>query len=286
MTELPSPVLVSTEWLAMHLDADDIAIIDGTWFLPDTGRDALEEFQKQHIPGAVFFDINAIADTQSGLPHMLASPEEFARMVGDLGISETDTIIVYDALGLFSAARVRWNFKVMGAENVALLDGGLPKWMAEGRLTAGGIPSPSQKVFNASFDASAVADADSVASALLSDERQIIDARPAARFLGQADEPRPGVRRGHMPRSLNVPFSEIQSEGRLKSPEELKAVFEAAGADLEKPVTTSCGSGVTAAALALALEQVGKTDVTLYDGSWAEWGSDESRPVETEPTDG
>jgi thiosulfate/3-mercaptopyruvate sulfurtransferase len=272
---------VSTDWLNDHLGDPDIVIIDGTWHLPNAGRDAVAEFEASHIPGAVHFNIDAIADTGSGLPHMLPDAQTFARMAGELGIASDKAIIVYDEYGLFSAPRVWWTLKVMGARDVKILEGGGPKWRAENRPLESGPSNPTSAHFDAKLDESAVAKFDAVLAATRSGG-QILDARPAPRFAGAAPEPRPGLRAGHMPGARNLPFSDLVADGRLKSPGELEAAIRQAGIDPGKPVITSCGSGVTAAVLALALDVVGASKVMLYDGSWAEWGAREDAPVKTD----
>lgn len=273
------PHFVSTDWLAEHLGDPDIVIVDGTWHLPTAGRDAAAEFEAGHIPGAVHFNIDAMADTSSGLPHMLPDAPTFARMAGALGIASDKTIIVYDEHGLFSAPRVWWTLKVMGARDVKILEGGGPKWRAENRPLESGQANRAPATFEAKKNEDAITGFETVLAATRSGA-QILDARPASRFSGAAPEPRPGLRAGHIPGSRNLPFTDLVADGKLKSQREIETIIAQAGIDPAQPVITSCGSGVTAALLALALDVIGASKVVLYDGSWAEWGAREDAPIE------
>jgi thiosulfate/3-mercaptopyruvate sulfurtransferase len=273
--------LVSTEWLAARLEDPGVKVVDASWFMPTTPRDAAAEFGMRHIPGAVFFGIDEIKDTASDLPHMLASPAEFAVAARRLGLNNDSDIVVYDSHGLFSAPRVWWNFRVMGHARTFVLDGGLPRWEAEGHPIETGWPHPEHGDFKSKFDASLVADLEQVKAAIAAGGPQIVDARAADRFSGATPEPRAGLKSGHMPGARNTPWTAVVKDGALAGPIELTAAFEAAGVDLAGPIITTCGSGVTASVLALALAELGRRDVAVYDGSWSEWGARNDTPIAT-----
>ena len=266
-------LLVSPEWLKDHLDDPSVSIVDGSWYLPAQKRDPRAEYQGGHIPGAVFFDIDAIADPATDLPHMLPTEEAFAEAVSALGISEEDIIVVYDSAGLLSAPRVWWTFRAFGALDVRILDGGLPAWRSAGFPLETTEPEPRPRTFRAHRSRDLVADLESVREALGTGAAQVVDARSAARFAGEAPEPRPQLSSGHMPGSLNLPFDRLVSDGRLLESDAIRGAFETAGVALDRPIVTTCGSGVTASVLALALARIGRDDVAVYDGSWTEWAS-------------
>ncbi|MEH6830423.1 MAG: 3-mercaptopyruvate sulfurtransferase [Sulfitobacter sp.] len=281
MTDDPK-TLVSTDWLAKHLKDPDLRILDASWYLPADARNPKAEYDEAHIPGARFFDIDEISDARSDLPHMAPPIEKFMSRMRAMGIGDGHQVVVYDGAGIMSAPRVWWLFKLMGQENVAVLDGGLPKWLAEDRPTEDMPPIARDRHMTVRFQNQLVRDVTQVAHASKLGSPQIVDARAAARFRGEAPEPREGLRAGHIPKSRNVPFSTLLSDGQtMKSVDETRAVFEAAGVDLAKPIITSCGSGITAAVLALALERLGHSDWSLYDGSWAEWGMFPTMPIAT-----
>ena len=277
-----SPFVVSFDWLEQRLSQPGLRIVDASWYLPAQNRDAKSEFAAARIPGAVHFDIDTIADGSSGLPHTLPSAEVFSASVGAMGISETDTIIIYDGLGMFSAPRVWWMFRIFGAKNCFVLDGGFDQWKAEGRpVETSEISEVKPVMFKPKFNHLAVTDFNEMMQIVETGDIQIADARGAGRFEGRDPEPRAGMRSGHMPGAVNVPYSALSTNGRLKPLSDLKRVFEAAGVDLAKPVVTSCGSGVTAAVITLALQSLGHRHNMLYDGSWSEWGGKADTPVVT-----
>ncbi|MBL0372855.1 3-mercaptopyruvate sulfurtransferase [Rhizobium sp. KVB221] len=276
-----SAFVVSAAWLEKNLGAPEFRIVDASWYLAAQNRNGAVEYAAGHIPGAVFFDQDVIADHTSGLPHTIPSPEFFAAEVGKLGIADTDTIVVYDGPGTMAAPRAWWLFRLMGAKNVYVLDGGLDGWKAEGRPLETDLPEPRPAIFHASLDASKVTTLAAMKTIVAEGSRQIADARGPGRFSGSEPEPRAGLRSGHMPGAKNTPSGSFFENGKFKSLPALRKVFDEAGIDLNKPVTTSCGSGVTAAIITLALTSLGHDDNTLYDGSWSEWGGLKDVPVVT-----
>ena len=278
--------IVSTSWLADHLDDPDVRIVDATYHLPGTNRDAAAEFAEAHIPGAVFFDVDDIAAPESkapgGPPHMLPPPGLFAERMADLGIGNDSFVVCYDVHGLMSAARAWWMLRAFGHDGVAVLDGGLPAWKAEGRPLASGVPTPAPARFTPHLRPALLR---SKAEVLAGTVGTVIDARARERFEGTAPEPRPGLRGGHIPGALNLPFGELLDPAtkRLLPPEQIAARFATAGLPESGPVTASCGSGITACVLALGLHRIGREDAAVYDGSWAEWGMPGDTPVETGP---
>ena len=274
--------LVSTGWLAKHLGDPDLRVIDASWYLPDMGRDARAEYNHSHIPGARFFDIDEISDTRSALPHMAPPAEKFMSRLRAMGVGDGHQVVVYDGAGLFSAARVWWLFRLMGKTDIAVLDGGYRKWVAEGRETEDMPPVLKERHMTVQRQAPLVRDVSQVAAAAKIRDHTILDARGPARFKGEEPEPRKGLRSGHIPGSTNLHYARLlNADGTMRSVSEIKTIFQASGADLAKPVITTCGSGVTAAILSLALERIGHRDHSLYDGSWAEWGQFDQLPIET-----
>ncbi|MGL5011761.1 MAG: 3-mercaptopyruvate sulfurtransferase [Paracoccaceae bacterium] len=276
--------LVSTDWLAAHLRDPDLRILDASWYLPDAGRDAKGEYAAAHIPGARFFDIDALSDHRSALPHMAPPPEKFISKMRAMGIGDGHQVVIYDGAGLFSAARVWWTFRLMGKTDVAVLDGGLPKWRAEGREVEDLPPVIRDRHMTVQRQAALVKDVTQVANAAKLGSAQIIDARAAARFAGEAPEPRAGLRAGHIPGARSLPYAQLLNpDGTMKPLPALKNAFTEAGVDLSKPVITTCGSGITAAVLSLGLERLGHRNHALYDGSWAEWGMYDDLPIAKGP---
>lgn len=274
--------LVSTDWLAAHMKDPDLRILDASTYLPGVDRDGRTEYDAVHIPGARFFDIDDVSDGRSDLPHMVPPIEKFMSRVRAMGVGDGHQIVVYDGSGLFSAARVWWLFRLMGQNNIAVLDGGLPKWIAEGREVEDLAPVIRDRHMTVRFQNQMVRDVTQVSSASKLGTSQIVDARAAERFRGEAPEPREGLRSGHIPNSRNVPFTDLLNDDKtMKTPDQTRAIFESAGVDLKKPIITTCGSGVTAAVLGLALERMGHDMWSLYDGSWTEWGMFPTVPVAT-----
>ncbi len=277
--------LVSTDWLARHLAAPDVRVIDASWYLPQLKRDAKADYAARHIPGAVFFDIDEIADTANPLPHMLPTPEKFAARVRKMGLGDGNRIVVYDGGMMASAARVWWTFRTFGHSDAAVLDGGFRKWLKEGRPVESEPPMPRERHFTPRFDHALVRDLKEMKRNVASGREQVLDARSRGRFAGSEPEPRAGLRGGHIPGSLNLPYDLLidGESGTMKPAAELERLFAEAGVDTARPVVTSCGSGVTASLLALGLHLAGHKDVAVYDGSWSEWGSLSDTPVESGP---
>ena len=278
----PASPLVTTQWLAAHLSAPDVRVADASWYLPQAGRDAKAEYRSAHIPGAVFFDIDDLSDEKSPLPHMLAQAPKFASRMRKLGLGDGNMIVVYDGAGIYSSPRAWWMLRAIGHEEVAVLDGGLPKWRAEGRPVEDLIANPYPRHFTPRPNNALLRDFDQMKANLVSRAEQVIDARGAARFHAREPEPRPGTRGGHIPGSTNIPYTEFTAgDGTLKPRDDLARLFAVAGVDPAQPAITTCGSGVTAAIALLALTALGAKDAALYDGSWAEWGTRDGVGVET-----
>ena len=279
--------LVSTDWLVAHLSKPNIRVADASWYLPQAGRNARAEFESAHIPGAVFFDIDALSDQKTTLPHMLPDPVAFSSGVRRLGLGDNHFVVFYDGAGIYSAARAFWMMRAMGHAKTAVLDGGFPKWKREGRAVESASDRPStigRRHFTAKPDAKILRDFESMRRNLESKSEQVVDARSPSRFRGEEAEPRPGVRPGHIPGSINVYYAEMLTpEGTMRPASELKRLFAERGVDIERSIVTSCGSGVTAALVSLALEVAGAKETAVYDGSWSEWGARPDAPIATGP---
>lgn len=276
-----SPFIVSPDWVEQRLGSPDIKIVDASWYLPNQNRDGKREFDAAHLPGAVFFDQDAIADHSTGLPHSVPKPEHFKSEVEALGIGDTDTIIVYDGPGILTAPRVWWLFHLFGAREVYIMDGGVDGWKRDGRPLESTVLSPIPGTFHLNFSPERITTFEAMRGIVANRTAQIADARGAGRFTGDEPEPREGMRSGHMPGAKSLPSGVFSIDGRFKSLPELRETIEGAGIDLDKPVVTTCGSGVTAAIISLALTSLGHENHTLYDGSWSEWGGRNDTPVET-----
>lgn len=276
-----SPFVVSAEWLQERLGAPGLSVVDGSWYLPAQNRDARAEYEAAHIPGAIFFDLDQVVEPDSALPHTVPSLGIFGQFASSMGVDENDTIVVYDGPGFFSAARVWWMFRIMGAHTVYVLDGGFDRWKEEGRPVTDAVSRIAPGFFEVDCDRKRVVSFDEMCVIVEDGSAQIADARSSGRFSGAEPEPRASMRSGHMPGAMNVPASSLSRDGKLLPVDELRAVLESAGLDLSKPVVTTCGSGVTAAVISLALASVGHDDHRLYDGSWAEWGGRDDTPVAT-----
>ena len=285
MTRDDPKTLVSTQWLAAHLKDPDLRVLDSSWYLPGSKRDPFAEYQAAHIPGARFFDLDDVSDHRSDLPHMVPPVGKFMSRMRAIGVGDGHQIVVYDGSGLFSAPRVWWLFKLMGQMDIAVLDGGFPKWQAEGHPVEDLPPILRDRHMMVRRQNQMVKDVTQVSAASKLGESEIVDARSPGRFYGKDPEPRPGLRAGHIPGSKNVFYKDLlKADDTMKSPDEMRQVFLEAGVDLDKPVITSCGSGVTAAILSLGLTRMGKTDHSLYDGSWTEWGMFPTLPIATGKT--
>jgi thiosulfate/3-mercaptopyruvate sulfurtransferase len=280
------PAVVSTSWLAARLGSAGLRVVDASWYLPGSGRDAAAEYLVGHIPGAIFFDLDASSEAGTPLPHMLPSAAAFAARMSSLGLNDGDDLVIYDGSGTnLSAARVWWTFRVFGHEQVAVLDGGIGKWLAEKRPIDHGMVTLPPGRFSARFNRGAVRDLAAIQANLANRQEQVVDLRPAGRFAGTLPEPRPGLRSGHVPGSRNLPYTDLVGpDGTILPEDQLRRRLEAAGIDLSQPIVATCGSGTSACALILSLALLGHHDAALYDGAWAEWGSRADTPVETGPS--